>query len=91
MHGTTHEVVSNRFERERPHLNILPPLAFDTSYRVYRKVHKDCTVRFEGNSYVVAHDLVGKQIILRVKEKTMRIFANDRLVTPTLSPRERVI
>ena len=86
VHGTTHEVVSDRFQRERPHLNMLPPLAFDTSYRVYRKVHKDCTVRFEGNSYVVAHDLVGKQIILRVKEKTMRIFANDRLVVTYAIP-----
>ena len=61
-------------------MNRLPPQAFDTSYRIYRKVHKDCTVRFEGNSYVVAHTLVGKQIILRVKNRTMRIFYNDRLV-----------
>lgn len=59
---------------------MLPPQAFDTSYRVYRKVHKDCTVRFEGNSYVVAHQLVGKQIIMRVKKSTMRIFYNDSLV-----------
>ena len=80
VHGTTHEVVQERFYREKPHLNMLPPRAFDTSYRIYRKVHKDCTVRFEGNSYVVAHDLVGRQIILRVKDSTMRIFDNDRLV-----------
>lgn len=80
IHGTTHEKVNERFHREKPHLNMLPPQAFDTSYRVYRKVHKDCTVRFEGNSYVVSHDLVGKQIILRVKDKTMRVFHNDCLV-----------
>jgi hypothetical protein len=80
VHGTTHEVVQDRFCREKPHLNILPPRAFDTSYRVYRKVHKDCTARFECNSYVVAHDLVGRQIVLRVKDSTMRIFDNDRLV-----------
>jgi len=80
VHGTTHEVVTDRFYREKPHLNMLPPQAFDTSYRIYRKVYKDCTVRFEGNSYVVPHTLVGKQIILRVKERTMRIFYNDCLV-----------
>jgi hypothetical protein len=79
-HGTTHEVVCYRFTKEQPHLNILPRNAFDTSYRVYRKVHKDCTVRFEGNSYVVPHPLVGKEIILRVKESTMRIFSDDTLV-----------
>ena len=80
VHGTTHEVVTKRFYREKPHLNMLPPQAFDTSYRIYRKVYKDCTVRFEGNSYVVPHDLVGKQIILRVKDSFMRIFYNNCLV-----------
>jgi transposase len=80
IHGTTHEVVLLRFARERPHLQGLPPRAFDTSYRLYRKVHKDCTVRFESNSYVVPHTLVGKKIILRVKDKTMRIFSDDALM-----------
>jgi transposase len=80
VHGTTHEVVQIRFERERPHLHLLPRQVFDTSYRIYRKVYKDCTVRFEGNSYVVPHTLVGKQIILRVKGRAMRIFYNDRLL-----------
>jgi transposase len=79
VHGTTHEVVSERFERERSHLLALPP-AFDTSYRVYRKVYKDCTVRFEGNSYVVPHALVGKHLVLRVKDGVMRIFKDDRLI-----------
>ena len=86
VHGTTHEVVTDRFYREKPHLNMLPPQAFDTSYRIYRKIYKDCTVRFEGNSYVVPHDLVGKQIILRVKESTMRIFYNDCLVVTYDTP-----
>jgi len=80
VHGTTHEVVSLRFERERPHLNVLPPKAFDTSYRVYRKVHKDCTIRFEGNSYVVPHTLVGKNLILRVKNSSMRVLDDDCLI-----------
>lgn len=80
VHGTTHEVVSQRFKRERPHLNLLPPQSFDTSYRVYRRVYKDCTVRFEGNSFVVPHTLVGKQVILRVKDRIMRIFSDDRPV-----------
>ena len=80
VHGTTHEVVCLRFAREAPHLKALPRQAFDTSYRVYRKVHKDCTVRFESNSYVVPHTLVGKEIILRVKGGTMRIFSDNALI-----------
>ena len=59
---------------------IVPLRAFDTSWRIYRKVHKDCTVRFEGNSYVVPHTLVGRDLVLRVKERSMRIFADDRLI-----------
>ena len=38
IHGTTHEVVCLRFAREAHHLNPLPRQAFDTSYRIYRKV-----------------------------------------------------
>ena len=80
VHGTTHEVVSERFLREVPHLKELPPIDFDTSYRICRKVRKDCTVRFEGNDYVLPHRLVGKEVILRVKDKTMRIFMDDVLI-----------
>jgi len=86
VHGTTHEIVSRRFIREQPHLQSLPILAFDTSYRVYRKVQKDCTIRFEGNSYVVPHPLVGKQVILRVKDKTMRVFDNDQFIVAYIVP-----
>jgi transposase len=86
VHGTTHEVVSLRFARETPHLTALPPQVFDTSYRVYRTVQKDCTVCFESNSYVVPHTLVGKKIILRVKDKTMRIFSDDALVVTYAIP-----
>ena len=80
IHGTTHEKVSTRFEREQPHLNPLPHQSFDTSYRIYRKVYKDCTVHFEGNRYVLPHRLVGEQVILRLKESELRIFENNYLI-----------
>lgn len=75
-----------RFERERPSLHTLPDQPFDTSWRVYRKFYKDCTVRFKGNSYVVPHTLVGKDIVLRVKDHVMRIFEDDRLVVTYAIP-----
>ena len=80
VHGTTHEVIMERFRREQPHLTGLPSQVFDTSYRIYRKVQKDCTVRFEGSSYVVPHTLVGKEVLLRVKGTCMRIFKDDELI-----------
>lgn len=89
VHGTTHETVSLRFERERPFLRLIPTPPFDPSYRVYRKVHKDCTVRFEGNSYVVPHTLVGKAVILRVKDGKMRVIFDDRLIVTYAMPEGR--
>ena len=86
IHGTTHEKVRTRFERERSFLQPLPSQPFDTSYRVYRKVQKDCTVRFEGNWYVVPHTLVGRLLLLRVKDTEMRIFHDDRLVVTYTMP-----
>lgn len=86
IHGTTHEVVTHRFERERPHLQALPRQAFDTSWRVYRKVCKDCTMRFDGNSYVVPHTLVGKNLLVRVKERSLRIFDDACLVVTYAIP-----
>lgn len=80
IHGTTHEKISTRFEREQPHLNPLPHQSFDTSYRIYRRVYKDCTVHFEGNLYVLPHRLVGEQVILRLKDGHLRIFENNHLV-----------
>ena len=59
---------------------MLQKQAFDTSYRIYRKVHKDGTVHFEGNRYVLSHRLVGKQVILRLKDGQLRIFENHHLV-----------
>jgi hypothetical protein len=58
----------------------MPYQAFDTSYRIYRKVYKDCTVHFESNRYVLPHPLVGKQVILRMKNDQLRIFENHHLV-----------
>ncbi len=58
----------------------MPPQHFDTSYRIYRKVYKDCTIHFEGNRYVVPHRLVGESVIIREKDGQLRIFENGWLV-----------
>lgn len=86
VHGTVHEVVRTRYEREKPTLGALPRNAFDTSWRIYRKVHKDCTVRFDRNLYVVEHRLIGKKLLVRVKDSVLRIFDNDRLVVTYTIP-----
>lgn len=80
VHGTTHEVVRTRFEREKPSLGRLPEYVFDTSYTAFRTVHKDCCVHFCTNRYMVPHRLVGQQLVLRVKDLCLRIFRDNDLI-----------
>jgi len=80
IHGTTHEKITERFSREQPCLGGLPPLPFDTSYRLYRTVYRDCTVRYNGSRYVLPHSMIGKKVVLRVKNDIMRVFHFNQLV-----------
>ena len=80
IHGTTREKVSERHEREKAFLMPLPPTFCDVSLRLFRKVHKDCTISVDGSRYEVPHKLVGKKIIVRMKDKILRIFDGDTLM-----------
>ena len=81
IHGTTHEIVRVRFEREKGHLGSVPIQPFDTAYRLYREVRKDCTVLFEGNRYVIPHRYVKYKVVLRVKNTVLRVFSDATCVT----------
>ena len=80
VHGTTHERVDARFERERRHLWNLPPTRCDVSLRLMRHVRKDCTISVDANMYIVPHTLVGRELMVRLKDKHLRIFDNATLV-----------
>ena len=82
VHGTTHERVDVRFEREKPYLLALPPSVCDVSERLFREVRKDCTIAVLGNQYVIEHTLVGRKVLVRVREcdKQLRVFDDNRLV-----------
>lgn len=86
VHGTTHQRVSDRFLMEQPTLGPLPQTAFDTSYRAYRTVGRDCAIHFLANRYMLPHPLVGKPVLLRVKDDVIRIFDDDRLVVTYAIP-----
>ena len=81
VHGTLKEVVAARFERERPHLKALPPVRFDTSYRLVRRVALDAFIDVRGNRYSVPAHLVGETVVVRLAlDGTLKIFdADDRL------------
>lgn len=87
IHGTTHERISDRATRELPFLSPFPQHDMDTSERLFRRVAKDCTVQLEGNWYVVDHRLVGRTVLLRLKNEQIRIFNDaDLVVTYPVAP-----
>ena len=86
VHGTTHERVDQRFAREKPSLLGLPPHRCDISERLFREVRKDCTIPVDANRYVVAHTLVGSNVLVRVRHGQLRVFADDRLIVTYTIP-----
>lgn len=79
VHGTTKENVCDRFQRERSHLGELPHRPYDTSEKVARKVYKDCQISFGGNRYVVPHSLVGRVVMLKIRNGVLRVYDDDIL------------
>jgi len=89
IHGTTRQKICDRFKHERNVLGPLPQYPYDISLKFYRKVHKDCQLSFGGTRYVVPHELVGKQALLRVRDDVIRIFDDDQLITTYRIPEEK--
>jgi transposase len=82
IHGTHGQPVHIRWEEEIPHLRMFPAADYDTSLKVFRKVYKDCRLSWEGNRYQVPHHVVGKRVMLKIKDRRIRIYYDqDLLVT----------
>jgi transposase len=80
-HGTLHEVVAQRFVREAPALQPLPPARYDTSYIEHRHVSLDSYVEVRGNRYSVPANLVGQVVLVRIGlDGQLRIYSNEALV-----------
>lgn len=58
----------------------MPNRPYDTSEKVFRPVYKDCQFSFGGNRYVVPHTMVGKPVLLKIKNGTLRVYNDDTLV-----------
>lgn len=89
VHGTVGEVVAERFAREQPHLQPLPAVRFDTSYRERREVAWAADIEVRGNRYSVPDSLCGQTVSVRGRlDDTLAVFdADDRLVaTHRLQP-----
>jgi transposase len=80
IHGTHREPIRTRWEQEIPQLGTLPATEYDTSIKIYRKVYKDCQISYECNRYVLPHHVVGKRVMLKIKNKLMRIYHDQDLL-----------
>ncbi len=80
IHGTHRQPVRTRWEREIPYLGTVAATDYDTSIKVFRKVYKDCQISYECNRYVVPHHVVGKQVLLKIKNNVMRIYHDQDLL-----------
>jgi len=89
IHGTHREPVNERWTQEIPCLLKHPPVAFDTSLKVFRKVYKDCTLSYNGNRYQVPYHAVGKIVMLKVKGDTLRIYHDQELLVRYQEPKTK--
>jgi transposase len=80
IHGTHHQAVCERWEKERDYLGSLPLADYDTSIKLFRKVHKDCRFSYNANIYLVPHSMAGKRVMLKIKGKMIRIFYDQDLL-----------
>ena len=81
VQGTVKEVVAERFEREKDHLQPLPAIRYDTSYFEYRQVAWDGYIDVRGNRYSVPVTLVGQRVAVRIGlDGLLRVFQADQVV-----------
>jgi len=85
-HGTHGQPVLTRWQEERFRLNRLPAGDYDTSMKFWRKVYKDCRVSYNGNSYHLPHEVVGKKVLLKVKKGRIKFYYDDHLLATYTEP-----
>jgi hypothetical protein len=89
LHDTHRQAVRVRWQQEMPALGARPGVEYDTSVKVVRKVYRDCQVSYNGNRYVVPHQVVGKKILLKIKAGTIRFYDDQDLLATYQEPQEK--
>jgi transposase len=79
IHGTHRQPVDMRWQQEAKRLNPVPA-DYDTAIKVYRTVYKDCMVSYNTNHYHVPPQVIGKKVLLKIKDGAIRIFDDERLL-----------
>jgi transposase len=89
IHGTHREPVDERWAKEIPCLKSHPPVDYDPSLKVFRKVYKDCQLSYNGNRYQVPYHVVGKQVMIKIKGDLLRIYHDQELLANYREPKTK--
>ena len=79
-HGTHLQKVDMRWQKELASLSPCPTSDYDTSIKEYRKVYKDCSISYNASRYQVPPEVIGKKILLKIKDGIIRFYDDDRLL-----------
>ena len=80
-HGTHRQMVDSRWQQELVSLSPCPASDYDTSIKEYRKVYKDCAISYNASRYQVPMEMIGKKVLLKIKDGIIRFYDDDRLLT----------
>lgn len=88
VHGTTREVINDRFNRlEKERLQPLPVEAFSFFNRAERVVGINCHIHFENNYYSVPFSYVKKTVTIRWNQCLLRIiYGGEELALHKICP-----
>jgi transposase len=85
VHGTTHRIVEDAWQEEKPHLQSREGrLPYPYEPMETRKVARDAYINYRANRYSVPWQLVGQSIAVQEKGETLEFYRN------TEAGRERV-
>ncbi len=74
IHGTTKQQVRKAFEKEKTHLQQLPPDLFSCFEEGTRKVHRDGYVEVAKSYYSVPYEYCRREVWVRWDGRTVRVF-----------------
>ncbi len=80
-HRTTRRVVRIFFEsEEKPKLQLLNPVPYDTDEVFTKNVGSDFHLQYETNRYSVPWTLVGMAVTVRVNNLSVRVYYNEKFI-----------
>jgi transposase len=88
-HGTHRQMVDIRWQQELPSLSPCPASDYDTSIKEYRKVYKDCSISYNASRYQVPMEMIGKKVLLKIKDGLIRFYDDDRLLVTHHEAKEK--